>query len=230
MTDFIIKKDLGGDLFIYHYVDEVIQTSITGITANAYTPYGGLLQGPTAITVAGDGKMVMPLTAANSGLSYEWARVDFAYTYDSVEYEKTIRFHIASNLFDINIQYVDIVKYQPDIGDYNWNAVNSDAKFSAQRDTALDKLYSLLINRDYLPFRVMNKDNLSEVLVHLWLSDIYFTLRKFPEDDFDLRSLDSRERAEQLFSRLDIIMAPDDTLNPGDEPQQAITQTRLVRG
>lgn len=225
----VIKQSIGGTLSTYHYTNETAITAsgLSAVTGAAYSPGGGALVSSTAITPAADGKMSLAISASAAGTAYEWCRAHFQYTISSQVYTQDLYFHIAKTEFDIPFHYADLIKFQPDLGDYLWSG---DTKFYRQRDTAVSELYSRLLNAGRRPWLILNRSSLNIPLGWLWLHHVYIGLSKMPDDTWWQKAMDCREKFEDAFKAVNLLESDDDTANVSDVPAVPLSRTKLRRG
>lgn len=225
----IIKQSVGGVVSTWHYVAEtaVPAAELSGVTGTAFTPGGGLLVEVTPIVPTSDGRMDLAISASAAGTAYEWCRAHFRYSFDGRIYTQDVWFHIAASGFDIPLHYDELRKFQPDIGDYAWSG---DEKFAGQRDTSLDELYARLLNAGRRPWAILNRSALNLPLAWLWLSHIFSGLSRAPEDSWWRRSADCREKFETAFTAVNLIEAPNDSVDVAGAESRPLGRTRLKRG
>jgi hypothetical protein len=225
----VIKNSKGGSVFTYHYVSETAATGseLSSVAVKVFTPGGSELIATASVTPDADGKMSVSIPAAQAANSYEYCRAHFEYTYDSSDYTQDIYFHIAKTDFDIPYHYADLVKLQPDIGDY---AFTGDAKFSSHKDSAIAEIYGRLLNGGRRPWLIINRSSLNMCLARMWLAHIYESLSNLPTDNWNEKAQFERAQFEDEFSRLNIIESGDDSANISGQESERIGSGRLIRG
>ena len=224
----VIKQGIGGEISTYHWENEavVVGAELSNVTATVYSPGGATLVAETSVTPAGDGKMFVSISESETANAHQWCRAHFKYTYAGQVETQDVYFHIARTDFDIPLHYDDLVKFQPDIGDYAWSG---DSTFHRQRDTASMELYARLLNAGHRPWLIINRSALSVVLARLWLAHIYETLSNRPGDEWDERARAAREAYDVAFLSANILEREDSANVSGLDPRPQ-GQTVLRRG
>lgn len=224
----VIKQGIGGEISTYHWEDEAVVAGaeLSDVTATVFSPGGATLVAEASVVPAADGTMSVSISESAATSAQQWCRAHFKYTYGGQVLTQDVYFHIARTDFDIPLHYDDLVKFQPDIGDYAWSG---DSTFHRQRDTALMELYARLLNAGHRPWLIINRSALSVVLARLWLAHVYETLSSRPGDEWDERSRAARQAYDVAFLSANILER-EDSANVAGLDSRPQGQTILKRG
>ena len=225
----VIKEDIGGTIFCYHYANETAATlsELSSVQMRVLKPGGSELIATTGITPDADGKMSISISADEAGSPGAWYRAHFQYVYDSQTYTQDIYFHIAPTDFDINFHYENLLGIRPDIGDYD---PSNNAKYYRSRDSAVAELYGRLQRDGYEPWKILNRSALETPFGFLWTSYIFDGLSKHPGDSWDESAIKYRELYDEAYKSVNLIIDDAHSANVLDDEPRPIRQTRLVRG
>lgn len=130
--------------------------------------------------------------------------------------EKIIEFETGSRLFEINAGFAQLLLFSPDLADY---AREDDPEFYKLREAALDEMRHKLESTGFYPLDICHRETMVLPFLHLWLSHIFRSLSKTPEDSFFFRHQEYQDKYQILFR--DITM---------DNKPSTANRTKLKRG
>jgi len=225
--DFILPKGVGGEVFTYHYTAAGVAATASELldaTAAVYSPGGGELIAPQALTSDADGRMAVAVGPQHAASAGDYFRARFNYTAESQARVRDVYFHVAQTPFDLPVHFDDLIRLEPDLAAMPYGG---DERFEQFRVAARDELFYRLKSSGRRPWRLLNVDDLRPCALYLWASYVFRALSKSSADFFP-RADHYRDLFELIFSRARFL-EDDDADARADEPAEQTGESRLER-